>query len=77
MFKYKVFGAGDDVMVDIQTDDIYHVSDLYELMLNDDTNRYNRGYIINMETGEVLAHFTKIESDSAIHTTAYKTKYWD
>jgi hypothetical protein len=66
MFKYNVYGETATANVMANSSDARQVSDLYEMMHNDDS--YLMGRITDNETGEVYCYFYK-EQDAAGTTT--------
>lgn len=74
MRKYRVCGFGKDRDVTVEVDNTRTASDLFEMMY--DSADYVKGYVMDNETGEILADFTLTETDWAIESHVYIAKEW-
>ena len=72
--KYKVCGFGKDRDVAIEVDDTKTASDLFEMMY--DSADYIKGYVMDNETGEILADFTLTETNWMFDIHVYMVKEW-
>lgn len=72
MRKYKVRGFGVDRDIAVEVDSTRTASDLFEMMY--DSADYIKGYVMDNETGEILADFTLTETDWAIESHVYMAK---
>ena len=64
--------TGDNIA--IHTDDYRRASDLYIMMY--DSDEYVSGYVVSGETGEVFAHFHKVETEYSVEMHAYCQREW-
>ncbi len=69
--KGKTF-SGDEITV--ETNNYKRASDLYIMM--HDSDEYASGYVVSGETGEVFAHFHKVETEYSVEMHAYCQKEW-
>ena len=72
--KYRICGFGKDRDVVIEVDDVKTASDLFEMIY--DSADYIKGYVMDNETGEILADFTLTETDWMFDIHVYIVKEW-